>query len=113
MKQKLVNHVLSSHAKKFEFFFNDYSRNVHADKLFIRKICTNLQVKIHSCDETVISPGKAVECLYLIDQGIVNIIDNTQRFVIAMLSHGSFFGDYNLLLNVNSNFEYRVGPKTE
>ena len=50
--------------------------------------------------------------LYLIDEGAVNMIDNTQKFVIATLPEGSFFGDYNLLFNVKSNFEYRVGPKS-
>ena len=54
-----------------------------------------------------------LDFFYLIDEGVVNIIDNTQRFVIAKLSRGSFFGDYNLLFNVKSNFEYRVGPKSE
>ena len=113
MKQKLVKFVLSKPIKQFEYFFNDYNDNVHADKVFIRKICTNLEVKIFSYDEIVISAGKLFDYLYLIDEGAVNIIDNTQKFVIATLPEGSFFGDYNILFNVKSNFDYSVVKKSE
>ena len=46
LKVKLVSTILGKLQKKFCFFFNDYCKNVHADKVFIRKIVTNMRVKI-------------------------------------------------------------------
>ena len=54
-------------------------------------------------------PGRSFECLYLVYEGRVDMIDSTERFVITTLRSGSFFGDYNVLFNVKNNFGYRVG----
>lgn len=58
-------------------------------------------------------PGRSFECLYLIYDGRVDVIDSTERFVISTLPAGSFFGDYNVLFNVKNNFGYRAGARSE
>ena len=54
-------------------------------------------------------PGRSFECLYLIYEGRVDVIDSTERFIITSLPSGSFFGDYNILFNVKNNFGFRAG----
>ena len=58
-------------------------------------------------------PGRSFECLYLIYDGRVDVIDSTERFIISTLPKGSFFGDYNILFNVKNNFGYRAGSRSE
>ena len=70
-------------------------------------------MRIHNQGEYINEPGRSFDYLYLIYDGQIEMIDSTERFVIATLPAGSFFGDYNILLNVKNNFGYRVGMTTE
>ena len=66
-------------------------------------------MRIHNQGDFIKPPGRTFQSLYLIYEGTVDIIDSTERFVIATLPAGSFFGDYNVLFNVKNNFGYRAG----
>ena len=84
---------------------------IFADAVFTRKILSKLNMRIYNPGDFVNKPGRHFEGLYFIYEGVVEIIDSTERFVITKLPSGSFFGDYNIFFNVKSNFGYRVGTK--
>ena len=109
IKNKLIDQVLQKQKHKFSFFFDDYYLGVKADKIFVRKVLSKLNLRIHNQGDYVMQPGRSFECLYLIYEGRVDVIDSTERFVITSLPSGSFFGDYNILFNVKNNFGFRAG----
>ena len=67
------------------------------DPLLLRKIVTNLHVKIFDDYETVIKISEQPDQIFFIDQGQVNVIDCTGLFVLAVLRKGSFFGEYQVI----------------
>ena len=78
----------------------------------MRKVLAKLSLRIHNQGDYVMGPGRSFECLYLIYDGRVDVIDSTERFIISSLPTGSFFGDYNILFNVKNNFGYRAGARS-
>ena len=67
------------------------------DPLLLRKIVTNLHVKIFDDYETVIKISEQPDQIFFIDQGQVNVIDCTGLFVLTVLRKGSFFGEYQVI----------------
>ena len=69
---------------------------------------TSLHVKSFEDYETIIPAGRNFDAVYFIDESQVNIIDSTGMFVLAVLDSGSFFGEFQVLHNLASGFEYRI-----
>ena len=78
------------------------------NKDFVCKLVTSLHVKNFEDYETIIEAGQNFDAVYFIDKSWVNIIDCTGLFVIAVLKKGSFFGEFQVLHNMASGFEYRL-----
>lgn len=99
--------------KKFkEFFSNFMEDDTLSSQVLLRKIVTSLHVKIFDDCSTICKAGDVPQDVYLIESGQVNVIDSTGMFIIAVLKAGSFFGEYQVLHALSSNFEYRTGYST-
>jgi hypothetical protein len=48
LKNRLTFELLENYYKQFYYFFNDDSAYIHADKVFIRKIITNLDCLMYN-----------------------------------------------------------------
>ena len=62
-------------------------------------------------NEIVIRAGDIVERLYFLKHGRWHVINKKCQFVISILKKRSFFGDYQILLNLRSNFHLVTAPK--
>ena len=61
----------------------------------------------------MLKAGAKVDHVYLIDHGIVNIIDPTGLFILTTLEKGSFFGEYQATHQLGSPFLYETGVASE
>ena len=106
LKNKLVFTLLLGYYKKFFFFFNDVIEQNFADLVFVRKILSRLDCIIYIDGNTIVESGKVFHNLYFVWKGAVTIVDSEYNFQIAKLSEESFFGDFQLLLNTLSEFNF-------
>ena len=72
----------------------------------MRKIMTSLNSKVFFPGQTIVHAGSYFNELCFIQKGKVIVMDLFSRFNITTLVKGSFFGDYQILFGVPSNFEF-------
>ena len=106
LKNNLVATVLQSYITKFQYFFNDIEFSNFADQNFMRRLLTSLDCQVYPPETTVIQSGKQFEFVYFVYSNKVNILDDKELFVLATLSEGSWFGDFNAFVEVHSAFTY-------
>ena len=106
LKNSLVNAVLKSYITKFTYFFNDIEFSNSADQNFMRRLLTSLDCQVYPPETTVIQAGKQFEFVYFVYSNKINVLDERELFILAQLGEGSWFGDFNAFLDVNSAFTY-------
>ena len=106
LKNKLVFAVLKQYYDEMIYFYFDFVENHTSDANMIRKMLTSLDCTLYEPGTTIIEAGKPIDNIYFVYQNKVNVLDKRQIFVLATLSKGSWFGDFNAFLNVNSTFTY-------
>ena len=72
----------------------------------MRMILTSLNSKIFFPGQTITEAGSYFNELCFIQKGKVIVLDLFSRFNITTLVEGSWFGDYQILFGVPSNFEF-------
>lgn len=105
LKNKLVFELLDSYYKKFYFFFNDIQEKVFADDVFIRKILSSMHCQIFFPSVKVVEIGKEVFSIYFIYKGTITVNAEGEE-ELTCLPSGSFFGDYQILFDLKSNYEF-------
>jgi len=53
-----------------------------------------------------VKAGKPVDCIYFNYTNKINVLDEREIFVLSELPEGSWLGDFNAFLGVNSAFTY-------
>ena len=106
LKNKLTLETHGELIKMFWFAFNDLDSEMNFPPLLMHRLVTKLQTALFQPGENVIQLGESVEYLYLIVKGQIAIIDNTGCFVLSELGPQSYFGEYQILREVKSNFTF-------
>jgi signal-transduction protein with cAMP-binding, CBS, and nucleotidyltransferase domain len=109
----LVFELLDGYYQKFYFFFHDIQQKVSADEVFIRKILVNFHCKIFLPGAIIIKNGGAVEDMYFLMKGEVSVVDGKGEDELTRLKSGSFFGDYQILFGLISNFIFQGSVDSE
>ena len=92
----------------FQFAFNDLDSEMICPPLLMHHLVTKLQTALFQPGENVVQLGESVDYFYLIVKGQIAIIDNTGCFVLSELGPQSYFGEYQILKEVKSNFTFRT-----
>ena len=110
LKPSLINNLVvslvSKHYLNFrDFFYNKYPNFKSCDG-FISRFMVNLEWKIFLPGMNIINRGEQMDSLYLIEEGIVAVTEHKYGYPLAFLPRFSFFGDYQVLLNIWSNVSF-------
>jgi hypothetical protein len=116
LQSQLFNVILGKTVKRFEFFFHDYNLGNHTSQAFIMSIMTRLNSRLYEKGSIIIKQEKPVENLIFINFGCLHIYGYHEfkdqemlRFKACTLPKGSWYGDYQILLNVTSNWDIEAG----
>ena len=122
MQTELIQNtnVFREFEKQFNHFFDECERG------FSNELIINMFCRIYTPDKTVISYKSNVKEIYFIRHGIVEIFNNKEKIKdpeadsghvvdeimedqpILYLPKFSYFGDYQILLNLKSNIVIRT-----
>ena len=75
--------------------------------MFIKEFLMSLNCQTFLPNSKIISRGENFENLYLIESGSVIVSDRNNGSDIAILKRYSYFGDYQIFLDVRSNVWYK------
>lgn len=119
LQQRLFNSVLANTVNRFEFFFNDYNLNVHAPPLLVQSIVVEMNAHLIRKNDYLIKKDQYVDFLYFLYVGVAHlhgfpeINGKTYRVNVATLKKGSWFGDYQIMVNVPSSWDLMAGGDHE
>jgi signal-transduction protein with cAMP-binding, CBS, and nucleotidyltransferase domain len=88
-------------------------------KILIRKIVTELHAQMFKKDELIVEKGQVLEDLMFIYVGVAHLFgydewnDETMRHKCITLKKGSWFGDYQILVGVPSEWDLVAGGDSE
>ena len=108
LRKELVSHTLSTTYLNFRDFFYDPDSNFSAHDNFIYKFLTTMDSIMFCPDTSIISRGDPVDNIYLIAKGSVVVYDHNIGEHIATIPYHGYFGDYQILLNTNSNLSFKA-----
>lgn len=98
--------VLKNYNTKLQFFFNDIEFAYSSDQNFIRRLLTSLDCQIYPNETIIAKAGRPLDCIYFNYTNKINVLDEREIFVLSTLPEGSWFGDFNAFIGVNSAFTY-------
>ena len=110
IKEKLIFALLDTYYRKFFVFFNDVTTQNFGDPVFIRKILQSMDCEIFIANSTIVESGKPFPSLFFNFKNGVRVVDPFLGLNITDYPEGSFFGDYQLLMNINARFDYVASP---
>lgn len=112
IKKRLISTVLHFEIEKFQFFFEDFEgKGKKAPTDFVNQVLTNLDSRLYPIGQVIIEREHRVESLMLIQQGKCNLngwIDSRGeqlKVQVVRLLESSWFGDFQILLELDSSFE--------
>lgn len=96
----LVVSLFSKHYLNFrDFFYNKHPKFESSDG-FISRFLVHLECQIFLPGMNIVDRGEEFDALYLIEEGIVAVTLHKYGQPIAYLPRFSFFGDYQIFLNI-------------
>lgn len=104
---------------RFQYFFNDYVANIFAPPFLVQKIVTNLKCKLYKTGELIVQRGDFVSSLHFLYFGVGHLYgffeynDEQLRTKVVTLKKGSWFGDYQIMLNTRSTWDLEAGDDSE
>ena len=113
LRNKLVQVVLYHYIRKFKFFFQDYINQIRAPQDFMVRMMTSLDSQLYKPGALILESDQKVDNLILIAQGkcflngfIRSGPTGTSDTVVTLvkLIEGSWYGDFNILLDVEMKF---------
>ena len=99
----------------FAFFFEDFAGKNKAPEDFIVGILTQLTMSLYRPGDIILRQNEKVEDLILIEKGSCNLYGfqkyegEIEKLLIAKLIEFGWYGDYHILLEVESKFELEAG----
>ena len=108
LQKKLFEDRLGNVAERFDFFFNDYNNQMFAPQRVIHLMVTGMESKLFGKGERIFAKGSPVNDFVFIYYGACNLYgyyalnQEALRFKVVTLKKGSWFGDYQILLDIPS-----------
>ena len=100
---------LSFHYEKMHFFFNDYNLGYISGRVLERKLLSYIKLKLFNDGDTICDQGEKFVSLYMMAKNTTSkviVMSKEFNLNLAVLKHGSFFGDASLLFDVPSKYKY-------
>ena len=97
--------VMPPFVHKFKYFFYDEELELECPDSFIEQFCLCLNSKLSFQKKEIIQYGEMADALYFIKEGIV-YARLEEREEVFYIEEGSWFGDYQIMLNLRSNFSF-------
>lgn len=86
---------------KSSVFFNDENGDIN-DQL-CRSIFRMMKITFYMTDDYILHAGDLSKYCYLILKGNVRVVDSSTSRVIAVLDKGEYFGDSNIIYNLQNS----------
>ena len=91
------------------YFFRDLNNKNKCPNSFIERIVINLDMELYQPGETIVTPGQQIENLRFVYQGSCLLygkdsFESKDEFFVCKLPTGSWFGDYQILLNLKNTW---------
>jgi len=102
--------MLQPYYRKFFFFFNDVQEGISADLVFIRKALQIFDCQVYIKGTKILTMGQKVMNVFFCYTNGARVADPLLGINITDLCEGSFFGDYQILLGIDSTFDYEATP---
>ena len=115
LQKQLVNEVLGDVIERFRFFFNDYFNKWHCPSKLVQKLVPQLKSKMHERGNTIVKTGENMTSLIFFYSGSAHLFGSYEwkgermYFEAVTLKGGSWFGDYQAMLNVKSDWDLIAG----
>lgn len=119
LQQRLFDLVLQNVMNRFEFFFYDHQYNVVPPKILVRAVITELQAEMVDSGEYIVKKGDKLENLIFIYVGVAHLFgydtwkDEELKHKCITFKKGSWFGDYQIMTNVTSDWDLISGYDSE
>jgi hypothetical protein len=111
--KQLVFEVLKKYYIQFKEFFWCEQVGFQADDKFIMKMLVGMEWQVFLSQQVILGRGETADCVFLIEEGEVEVMDHLSGDVLAVLSQSNFFGDYQILLDTRSNVCFRASPDSK
>ena len=107
LQLKVVKVVLKEHIETFSYFFEDFRGGNKAHMSFVAGVVTSLDYAIYKPGEVIVPAFQPVDSLVMIQSGSCNLngFNEKQNHLIVKLPSKSWYGEMQILLNLNSTFE--------
>ena len=103
LRHKMVKELFPSFIKNFSYMFED--DDFESGQEFVSDFITSLQCRIYQPGSYIVQEGEKLSDLFLIYKGQVSVSIFQEEFLV--LPTHSFFGDYQIVLNLRSQFCFR------
>ena len=117
LKPRQINNLIvslfSKHYLNFRDFFYNKNPKFEACDGFISRFLVHLEWQIFYPGMNIVNRGEQIDTLYLIEDGIVAVTEHKFGRPMAYLPRFSFFGDYQIFLNICSNVSFTAGLNTK
>ena len=107
----IQNQISESLFKTFKNQFNNFFLNT--DIGFQHQLIVNMYCRIYEPGKTIISHGQKLNEMYFISKGSAVFYDQKGVTPFLQLPQFSFFGEYQLMFDLRSNFVVKVGGKED
>ena len=93
----------------FEFFFQDFVGKNKAPEAFMMNVVANLDSRLFETGHVLIEENEKVKDLIVVGEGKLKLFgfyeerDERTKMLIVKLPECSWFGDYQILLNLESS----------
>lgn len=98
--------MTQNYYEKFYYFFNDVSQGRYSDLIFVRKVLQELDCSIFCKGQNIVQVGQQFINMYFCFKNGCNVVDPFLGLNISFLNEGSFFGELQVLLGLNSSYDY-------
>mmetsp|Transcript_6488 Transcript_6488/g.5792 ORF Transcript_6488/g.5792 Transcript_6488/m.5792 type:complete len:175 (-) Transcript_6488:303-827(-) len=114
MKMKLIFTIFKKYYYSTYFFFNDEYFGKQLDPFFIRKVISQLDAQIRPANTEMVKAGDKMVNLFFLYKGSWTVVEKSRKYAFLTLPQQSFFGDYQVLLNLKSSYYLMTGetPQT-
>jgi len=102
MKTELIRTTFSDFKKKFSHFFDPCQQG------FTNEFIINMYTRIFANNTQIVAPGRKFREMYFITKGHVVIYNTLNQGPFIKLPQYSYFGDYQILFDLNTNILFKT-----
>ena len=115
LKKQLVSEVLGDVIERFKFFFNDYFSKWYCPSKLVQRIVVQLKSKLHEKGDVIVKSEDLLDKVIFLYSGNAHLFGfyewkgEKMYFEAVTLKGGSWFGDYQAVLNKRADWDLIAG----